>query len=749
MTGNVLLRYSLFAAVLAGVAGCRDSGIPGSDVGTGVLKVELGVSGMDSRTADDAGEYVVNDVVAYRFAGGVLKERLSPERTEGNTYTFHAESMEGRLYVVANASGVDDFAGSPEPGWKESDFVSLTASLDDMTGHGLLMTGSVLLEEVTSGYVRIPVTRSVCRLDISTLEKDVHILEVRVEGLPQKGVIFAGTDIPALPDALYTELYEDFSAAPLVNCVRRLTYIPETSGSAVKAEVTISSGGGVHRLRAVLPSSLRRNTRYTLQIKGFGADAVISVTEGSWEAGDISGTGPVLNGLVDIGSSDVPSGVRVSESRDTVYVPHSGAEFRLALSALPGSSVDIDGNVAGVDVSVEKTGRNSLENVAFVTVSSGLRFPGSKTERIHLDICDNDMSVGRVVLVFEKNPVELAGRLELDSEGRCDFNEYVEGELGTVSVPAGMTARLEFADGESRWMMLGRGDIAGGGYTYRLVAGWKPNDPKADGRRQTAMVVITSDDGTEESYEISRINWGLPVVRIGDTWWTRYNLRGNVKDFRDQITMADSPVSDLDLKDYLVSLQDDALLDIMGDQYQAGKHQGMPLAHNGTSFYFEGITQWTQSFSQLDASEMAPEGYRIPQYSDFAYLVPTDNYNLGGEGTRTYDNREGRSFSISITEKDVAFLGHHYGTVAFYEFRHGDSCLVLYGHGHQWNTTAGNIAVMNQIFATMGESNQTWNIEGYSKDSKPGENWLKYVAHNAVKTRTIRCIKTPVEYVYD
>ena len=146
---------------------------------------------------------------------------------------------------------------------------------------------------------------------------------------------------------------------------------------------------------------------------------------------------------------------------------------------------------------------------------------------------------------------------------------------------------------------------------------------------------------------------------------------------------------------------------------------------------------------------MAPDGYRIPDYSDFAFLVPNDDYNLGGEGTRSYTNRDGETVTVRIAEREVAFLGQHYGTVAFYDFEHDGNHWVLYGLGHQWNTSAGNIAVMNQLFAGTGEGILTWNMEGYSKDSRPGQNWLKYAAHNATKTRTIRCTKTPVEYIYE
>ena len=40
-------------------------------------------------------------------------------------------------------------------------------------------------------------------------------------------------------------------------------------------------------------------------------------------------------------------------------------------------------------------------------------------------------------------------------------------------------------------------------------------------------------------------------------------------------------------------------------------------------------------------------------------------------------------------------------------------------------------------------------MEGYASAIKPNENWIKFVTNNATKTRLIRCIKTPVEYIYD
>ena len=52
------------------------------------------------------------------------------------------------------------------------------------------------------------------------------------------------------------------------------------------------------------------------------------------------------------------------------------------------------------------------------------------------------------------------------------------------------------------------------------------------------------------------------------------------------------------------------------------------------------------------------------------------------------------------------------------------------------------------LFATYGHTSNTWLMEGYPQNDGRG-NWFKYAGNNASKTRTIRCIKTPVEYIYE
>ena len=187
----------------------------------------------------------------------------------------------------------------------------------------------------------------------------------------------------------------------------------------------------------------------------------------------------------------------------------------------------------------------------------------------------------------------------------------------------------------------------------------------------------------------------------------------------------------------------------MGDQYQAGNTDGLPLRHNGTSFHYEGIKSSAQNFGTLDPTAMAPEGYRIPDYDDYAFFSGSNNYNIGGIGSRTYSNMAGEQISVRVIEREATFLGQSYGNVSIYEFSAGGASWVLFGLGHQWDTTPGNIATKMLLMATYSGNSNSWLMEGYANSVRPGQNWLKYTGNNSTKTRTIRCVKSPVEYIYD
>ena len=743
----LFLQRAALLPILLAAAGCADGGMSDSVLPSATpLAVRLRAVSLDGTEAADP-ESAIRTVTGYRFEGGTLREVIPgvPSGGEG-IYTFSSASPRGELHLAVNAAGIGAFGSLiPETTTLET-FRALEASLDEMTLDGLAMTGSLVLDgaELPSASRSVNLRRSVARIDLLSRDAEVEVHSVTIRRVADRGSV-AENGTPSTPtSASRTDFRRDYGDAPLVNGRETLLYLCEQPNDGMEVEVVARFDEGWHRLKNTLPAQLLRNTVYTLEVYGRGADAGVTVTAGNWEAGSATESSPVLRGMIDAAASKLPAGARLNDACDTLYIPHVASELRLVLRAEAGSEVIVDGQVRGVSVTPEPVTRG-LEPVAAVSVSTPLRMPGSTDEYIGLALARDGVMTGHVVLVFKANPVRIEGLLRLDETGVCDFGRYIEGELARITAPGEVTLSLEFGNGESRWM-----DLVPQEGGYRLLGGWKPNDPQADGRMQEGFLVIADADGEAvERYAVRRRNWGLPVVEIGGTWWCKYNLRGDVTRYEDQVLIKDDPAADAELADYLVSVDDADLLELLGDQYQAGNLQGLPLRHNGSVFYHEGVVYTDRNFGTLDPTVMAPYGYQIPAYADYAFFSQSENYNIGGVGERTFRNAAGVEVTVRIQERNAEFLGKTYGTMAIYEFRSGGSVWVLAGLGHQWDTTPGNIARMSLLLATHGNASKTWMMEGYANAQRPGQNWMKFVANNTTKTRVVRCVKTPVEYMYE
>lgn len=695
----------------------------------------------DSQTSID--ETQVNDIWAYRFTDEQLQEVTGPitPETDGTCY-IKLNEMEGTLFVLANASEIEELKKLDPSISTLEDFQALTASTENMTAHGILMSGQTELTENTIKNLNVNMTRSVARIDLESTDKGVEILHVLIKNMAKDGFINVRPTISSPYQTERTEFKKTYDT-PFENDKETLLYLCEQPNEGITAEVLVRFNDGLHKMEALLPATIKRNMAYTIHVYGKGDNVSLGITSDGWENGSTTDTEKVPQALVDTISSNLPNSVYVNKTCDSVFIPYMGGDFQLVLNGNPGTSVSINGHIN--KVTVQSTAVRSLNNVARINVSAEQRMPGSIWEYIHLDLYNERTMTGRVVLAFLPNPTKLEGNIILDETGTCDFGRYVEGELGRLTLPEGKEAFIEVDTDESVWIKLMED-----GNSFRILGGWKPNDPKADGRTQEARLVINDKDGSNrETYTIRRVNWGLPVVNIDGTWWCKYNLRGNVNSFEDQISIADDLNLNKTIPEHLASCSDSELLALMGGQYQGGNPNELPLRYAENRFFHEGFKTNVQNWGSIPATQMAPTGYELPDYDDYAFFGWGTNSNIGGVGTRTYQNIKGKNITVSITERDAYFHDGHYGTIAFYDFEYEGNHWTLYGLGHQWNATAGSISRMMIMLATTGSTSSSWYMEGYAQAEKANQNWLKYSAQNSQKTRTIRCIKTPVEYIYN
>jgi hypothetical protein len=737
---NMKYILTVASAGLFLLSGCQKEKIRQDNAADGSLRISIISSGMNYGITTES-ETNIHTLDAYHFENGILSESFnSLQIDEKGVCRLDIKQKNGMLYFLANDANITSRANLTNNVTTLEEFLQLTATADEMTSKSLLMSGHTELDgENTS--LSVSLKRAVARIDLESAFQDVEVNSITIRDIALTGLVNEGGDKSVLTNIEKTDLTKDFGEQPFKNKKESLYYLPEQTADGHAVEILMAVNGGWHRLKTTLPP-LKRNTVYTLKVYGNGANLNVEVLTDNWENGDSSESGLTLKGLVDKENSQLSEGVTVNERGDTVFVPSWNSNFQLTLAAESGAQVSVLGEVEGVTVTPANQSR-SLSPVAEFNVSSRQKMPGSKSEYMYLDVYNDQIQTGRVVLVFTPNPVQMSGLIEFDQNGECNFNRYVDGELASLILPEGKTATLKFAEEEAHWMKL----APEGGNTYRLLGGWKPNDPKADGREQAGELIIADEDGSHpETYTIRRLNWGLPVVNINGTWWCKYNLRGNVKNFNDQILINSDPAKDSSLADYLTSCSDNEFLHILGDQYQAGNPDGLKLTHNGASFYYEGYKSQTDNFGTLAPTVMAPDGYQIPDFDDYRFFTGGTNYNLKYFNPGSFNNGLGQRLNFKVVERNATFQGLQYGPITFYDFEYEGNHWTLCGLGHQWD--AANISKMMILLATYGNGGSTWLMEGYSHSDGRG-NWFKYAGNNASKTRTIRCVKTPVEYIYE
>lgn len=725
------MGLSALLFLLVCVACSEDTASLSPDLNRPGIKVRTVSFGAQGTTTELPAEKKITHLAAYLFSGNALV-RSFPDLVIGSDSIcrIDAEDETGKLYFLANTTS--DVREQIYEQMPEEEFLRLTIQ-NQATGNApQIMSGTMDLEPSAMGTT-VHLQRGIARIDLEVASKSVAVNEVTITHVYQAGYLLPQDDIQAVPDAQQESLVRTFDAAQTSN-VPGLFYLYEQQNSqlAVKAKVTIN--GVTQILQTSLPQRIVRNFVYTLRIKGTGAKLEAEILTNQWEAGDQEEG--AVNDRVSVDLQSLPANVTCEGNR--IYISHVGNNFSFRLHKQESVNVQISSSDSHFQVTP------MAAPASFQVVAHHLS-PGVSEKWVHLDVYpvnEPDVRIGRISLIQQANPTELTGALTFDENWRCDFDRYIDGELGVFRPQPGKEIRVETDD--MPWLKVYPEE----GNRYRVVAGWKPNDPDADGRTQEGKIIICNADGSEpEEFFVTRQYWGLPVVNVNGTWWCKYNLRGNVKRFEDQILVANDPAAGRDLGEYLTNCTDDEFLHILGDQYQGGNPDGLPLRHDGSSFYYEGMKASAGNFGTIDPTVMAPDGFEIPDYDDYRFFTANNNFNLG-YGSNAFNNNLGQRLTFDIVERDATFLGASYGPVNFYDFNYNDTHFVLCGLGHQYSVDVGNIAKMFIIFGTYGNSGSTWLIEGSARATGTG-NWYKFAGQNSTKTRTLRCVKTPVEYIIE
>ncbi len=738
--------------ILLGMVSCTEHLEDMSQGDTSLLKVRGVFSDFASAgSAAGAGEGV-SEMKACLFQNGLLTKVYKDLKTTDNLeYSLGVNRLSGTLYMLADTEQLIDWNNLQPQSVTEEEWLQMAASSENGQPHPF-WTGKVSLDSLISGKQTLSVNmkRGVARFDLLVRGTAISVHRLTLKNVRQQGYLFEQNAVSSPKDVTSDDWVCEF-AAPLQKDSVGVAYVYEQKNPELMVSVDVSIAGRSYTLEEYLMEDVKRNTVYTLTVRKELLTEELRLEIEEWnKEGDIALT-PDLNSAIhfDVESLVLPEGVSVNAGRDVMTLPASALDFEL--------QIDCDNELEWINdpslpFVVEPVGTTWQDANRF-RLRKPLLPPGYPEEEALVrfrrkglqGVYDEDS----LKIVLLANPIQLEGELVFGKDDYlCDFARYVDNELGRMTLPEGYELLARFQN-EDAWIKVEQ--VSARSNTYRVVGGWRPNDPKADGREQMAILVVRriSDGNETESYQIKRRNYGLPVTKMNGVWWCKYNAIGNSRSFDDQILVPQDPAAKAGktVLEYLNTCTSDEYMRLWNrSAYIGDTGIGMEAVAEGGAVKLSGWKNPSVNMGQLDAKALAPDGYEMPAIEYY------DRIFNGGWGMR-FDRTdgyytvqspwEGRAhvYTLSGSRTDL-FVGD----VQLPELFHAevynktnavkDECVTFYGPGAQWGS--GGVNHNKIVIACYSPENNGWfHAPGLRRQSIGKEN-----------SRIIRFIKSPVEYIY-
>lgn len=738
--------------ILLGMVSCAEHLEDMSQGDTSLLKVRGVFSDFASvGSAAGAGEGV-SEMKACLFQNGLLTKVYKDLKTTDNLeYSLGVNRLSGTLYMLADTEQLIDWNNLQLQSVTEEEWLQMTASSENGQPHPF-WTGKVSLDSLTSGKQTLSVNmkRGVARFDLLVRGTAISVHRLTLKNVRQQGYLFEQNAVSSPKDVTSDDWVCEF-AAPLQKDSVGVAYVYEQKNPELMVSVDVSIAGRSYTLEEYLMEDVKRNTVYTLTVRKELLTEELRLEIEEWnKEGDIALT-PDLNSAIhfDVESLVLPEGVSVNAGRDVMTLPASALDFEL--------QIDCDNELEWINdpslpFVVEPVGTTWQDANRF-RLRKPLLPPGYPEEEALVrfrrkglqGVYDEDS----LKIVLLANPIQLEGELVFGKDDYlCDFARYVDNELGRMTLPEGYELLARFQN-EDAWIKVEQ--VSARSNTYRVVGGWRPNDPKADGREQMATLVVRriSDGNETESYQIKRRNYGLPVTKMNGVWWCKYNAIGNSRSFDDQILVPQDPAAKAGktVLEYLNTCTSDEYMRLWNrSAYIGDTGIGMEAVAEGGTVKLSGWKNPSVNMGQLDAKALAPDGYEMPaiEYYDRIFnggwgmrFDQTNGYytvQSPWEGRAHVYTLSGSRTDLFVEDVQLPELFH----AEVYNKTNGvkDECVTFYGPGAQWGS--GGVNHNKIVIACYSPENNGWfHAPGLRRQFIGKEN-----------SRIIRFIKSPVEYIY-
>lgn len=659
------------------------------------------------------------------------------------------DDSKGRLYMVANIEG-NNSASFYNVGMTEEEWLS--TAIPHAGGVNLTyMSGVVDMSDTSHGVLQL--YRGVARIDVNVSEEHgLSVTDITFRNVAQQSYLNRRNTVESPEGTNYDDVIPVIDT-PLTGNTYGVAYLCEQASENISAVLTINVDGETVEKEVAMPSILKRNCVYTINVfkESVQADVTLSVTD--WENGGDYNLAPNERGLkVDVEGTSFPANTEVDADRRGIVLSHYASDFVLSIDCDDELELIADPELP---MTVERIG--GAENIGknLFRITKKLWYPGmERVERklmFHRKGLNENYADDYINVVMSEHPVKLEGLIHFEDSASFDFGKYIDNELGVFTVPASKSITVEYDEGEDEWIKL---DASG--QRVRVIGGWRPNDRTANGRVQKARIVISnSADGSErEEYVISRRNWGLPVTKLNGVWWCKYNAIGDAKNFSDQILSSADPaaMAGKTVFDYLRDCTADEFFNLWKWNYQGKSSQGLQVIDDGGVAKMEGYSSSAEHINKIDAKALAPDGYELPSMENFErvfnstsgtiWLMWDGSHTTAWNGNTTIQRRQRRRNDVTVgtvSLTDLIYISMYNQSEAEHE------PVVWYGSSPQWNNDGINHGHYNNLLiAVHNPSNgQGWFFVGGMGGLYPSKN-----SAGPNDTRILRFKKSDVEYIY-
>ncbi len=390
------------------------------------------------------------------------------------------------------------------------------------------------------------------------------------------------------------------------------------------AEVTLElrlSSGATSTVTATLPTTISADKIYTINVSA--TKASVSTSDWGYSVNDDDNQYPTDTITIDTSrTSGLPDVATIANDGLSIKsMPYSEANFTLALNS--DDPIELYGNDRCVveevstniwSVTLKRSAINDLESDVVLYI-----------RRKNLSVAYGET----ITLVQDMNPITASGVLAdcvVAGTSKFEATKYVDSELLEFITPDGYTISAESSDSSREWLRAAVVDDR-----YVIQAGFRPNDTESDGSPESGRIIFTLPDGSTDVYEISRPNWGIPVVWFNGNYWSKFNLRGNPNNIEDQLRVSDPLSSISDLYTYIKSCSSADFTKIAGDTYVGQLSTPLTLASSSSSTLFSDYDLSSIPEGHINnttSDHNAPDGFRRPSWDDMGTLFMSGDPNL-------------------------------------------------------------------------------------------------------------------------